>query len=157
MVSDVGADRGIIIAESGFQSGAIEAAHLTNIQVTSLKDLQSQVSQDVFELRLRILNERISKLNCLYYDMPKAKRIEVGLRQDTGAPSYSGGVIILFCQDLFSAAFLNKFPIYPLNFGHSLGVPIPDLIQNKEELQTFVTPIIDDLEKRLESLRSTIS
>ena len=36
IVSDVGADRGILLSESGFQSGAIEAANLTNIQVTSL-------------------------------------------------------------------------------------------------------------------------
>ncbi|SDW80113.1 restriction endonuclease [Nitrosomonas communis] len=31
IVSDVGADRGILLSESGFQSGAIEAANLTNI------------------------------------------------------------------------------------------------------------------------------
>src|SRR5688572_5826143 len=33
IVSDLGADRGILLSESGFQSGAREAANLTNVQV----------------------------------------------------------------------------------------------------------------------------
>lgn len=36
IVSDIGADRGILLSETGFQSGTIEAANLTNVQVISL-------------------------------------------------------------------------------------------------------------------------
>ena len=32
IVADTGADRGIALSESGFQSGAVEAANLTNVQ-----------------------------------------------------------------------------------------------------------------------------
>jgi hypothetical protein len=39
IVSDLGADRGILMSESGFQSGAQEAAQLTNVQLTSLAEL----------------------------------------------------------------------------------------------------------------------
>lgn len=39
IVSDLGADRGILMSESGFQSGAQEAARLTNVQLTSLAEL----------------------------------------------------------------------------------------------------------------------
>ena len=39
IVHDIGADRGIILSESGFQRGAIEAATLSNVQLTSLSDL----------------------------------------------------------------------------------------------------------------------
>src|SRR5271169_1004899 len=39
IVSDLGADRGIILCETGFQSGAVEAANLSNVQVTSLAAL----------------------------------------------------------------------------------------------------------------------
>src|ERR1700677_1495793 len=39
IVSDLGADRGILVSEAGFQSGAIEAATLTNVRVTSLESL----------------------------------------------------------------------------------------------------------------------
>jgi hypothetical protein len=39
IVNDSGRDRRIPLAENGFQSGAIEAAALTNVQVTSLAEL----------------------------------------------------------------------------------------------------------------------
>jgi restriction system protein len=41
IVSDTGADRGIMMAESGYQSGAVEAANLTNVQLTSLAELRA--------------------------------------------------------------------------------------------------------------------
>jgi restriction endonuclease len=44
IVSDLGADRGILMAESGFQSGAQEAARLTNVQLTSLAELKVTAS-----------------------------------------------------------------------------------------------------------------
>src|SRR5229473_2440209 len=40
IVTDLGADRGILLSEGGFQSGAIEAATLTNVHVTSLLDVR---------------------------------------------------------------------------------------------------------------------
>jgi len=36
IVNDTGVDRGILLAENGFQSGAIEAAALTNVHVRLL-------------------------------------------------------------------------------------------------------------------------
>lgn len=39
IVQDVGADRGIILSETGFQAGAIRLASLTNITLTSLAEL----------------------------------------------------------------------------------------------------------------------
>src|ERR1044072_4291914 len=47
IVSDIGADRGILLSESGFQSGAIEAANLTNVQVTSLSEARIKSEHDV--------------------------------------------------------------------------------------------------------------
>lgn len=39
IVQDVGADRGFLLSEVGFQSGAIRAARSSNITLTSLEDL----------------------------------------------------------------------------------------------------------------------
>lgn len=44
IVKDVGADRGFLVAESGFQAGAIRAAEHTNITLTSLADLNEQTA-----------------------------------------------------------------------------------------------------------------
>ena len=40
IVQDVGADRGFLLSETGFQSGAIRAARNTNITLSSLDDLK---------------------------------------------------------------------------------------------------------------------
>src|SRR5690349_12216101 len=46
IVSDTGADRGILLAEAGFQSGAVEAANLTNVRVTSLENLRTTAGNE---------------------------------------------------------------------------------------------------------------
>jgi len=53
IVADVGADRGILLSEAGFQSGAIEAAKLTNVHVTSLARLRDTATAEVMAMRLR--------------------------------------------------------------------------------------------------------
>jgi restriction system protein len=40
VVQDVGADRGILLSETGFQAGAIRLASLSNITLTSLTELK---------------------------------------------------------------------------------------------------------------------
>jgi hypothetical protein len=39
IIQDIGADRGFLLSESGFQSGAIRAAESSNVTLTSLADL----------------------------------------------------------------------------------------------------------------------
>jgi restriction system protein len=62
IVADIGADRGILLSESGFQSGAVEAANMTNIQVTSLENVKESSSHSVYSLRLRELFDRVGYL-----------------------------------------------------------------------------------------------
>jgi hypothetical protein len=45
IVADFGADRGILVSESGFQAGAVEAASFTSAQLISLVNLKSRASQ----------------------------------------------------------------------------------------------------------------
>ena len=59
IVTSVGADRGILLSEAGFQSGAIEAATLTNVRVTSLADIQGTASFEIVSMRLRELYDRV--------------------------------------------------------------------------------------------------
>src|ERR1700731_1259012 len=47
IVADIGADRGILLSEAGFQSGAIEAANLTNVRVTSLAEISVTARNDI--------------------------------------------------------------------------------------------------------------
>lgn len=47
IVSDIGADRGILLSESGFQIGALEAASLTNVQLQRPTDFVGAVQSNV--------------------------------------------------------------------------------------------------------------
>lgn len=59
VVADVGADRGILLSESGFQSGARSAADLTNVRVTSLAELRSTSEEEMLDVALSSLAVRV--------------------------------------------------------------------------------------------------
>jgi len=71
IVADLGADRGILLCEAGFQSGALEAATLTNVHLTSLATLQGTASAEVTAMRVRELYDRIESCRARYWDIPK--------------------------------------------------------------------------------------
>lgn len=89
IVTDLGADRGILLSEGGFQSGAIEAATLTNVRVTSLLDVRETAKSEILSMRLRELYDRAETCRERYWDLPKDLRIKYGLRPDVGGPGYS--------------------------------------------------------------------
>jgi hypothetical protein len=155
IVADVGADRGILLCETGFQSGAIEAAQLTNVQVTSLAAITVSARRDIYAMRLRDLYNRIEECNDRYWDIPKGQRIESGLRGDVGELGYSGARAIELVRDLLSRAFRGSYPFK----SEVLAVPIqrnlPEQFSSAEEVFTAVEPIVDDLERRLSAFRAT--
>jgi Restriction endonuclease len=51
VIKDVGADLGILLTESGAQSGAITATRFSNIRITNLDDLRSNASTDLLDLQ----------------------------------------------------------------------------------------------------------
>jgi hypothetical protein len=53
VVADIGADRGILVAESGYQAGAIRVAEHANVTLTSLVDLRENSDEE----RARLLNQ----------------------------------------------------------------------------------------------------
>jgi restriction system protein len=110
IVADVGADRGILLSEAGFQSGAKEAANLTNVQVTSISEMRETASGSIYAMRLRELFDRVGICKDRYWEIPKDERIEFGLRSDVGEHGYSGARIIDMCVDLLTRAFRGVYP-----------------------------------------------
>ena len=53
LIEDVGADKGILLAENGFQSGARDAAQGTNVQLTSLGQLKEASLEEFLDLRIQ--------------------------------------------------------------------------------------------------------
>ncbi|MEV0677174.1 restriction endonuclease [Actinosynnema sp. NPDC050436] len=111
IVSDLGADRGIILSESGYQSGAEEAAGLTNVQLTSLEKLENSASYEVGKARLRDLQERAEQCERRYWEIGKEVRIDHGLRPPVGFPGYSARREIEAVKTVLSFAFRDVFPI----------------------------------------------
>jgi restriction system protein len=76
IVADIGADRGILLSESGFQPGAIRMARLSNITLSSVSDLKENSEDERAELGLHELRDRATSLRLritalkgrVYYD-----------------------------------------------------------------------------------------
>ncbi len=111
IVTDVGADRGILLSEAGFQSGAVEAATLTNVHVNSLANLRASANAEIMAMRLREVYDRVEACRERYWNIPKQKRIEGGLRPDVGAAGYSGDQVINLASDLIAKAFRGIYPV----------------------------------------------
>jgi hypothetical protein len=58
IVADVGADRGFLLSESGFQSGAVLATQHTNVTLTSLPDLRENMQAELTRLGLAQIAQR---------------------------------------------------------------------------------------------------
>lgn len=61
IVQDAGADRGFLLSEKGFQSGAIRASRKTNLTLTSLADLEAATEEHFVDSTIARLNWRLHK------------------------------------------------------------------------------------------------
>ena len=158
IVSDTGADRGILLAEHGFQSGALEAAALTNVQITSLADLTVSANKDILSMRLRDTYDRLMQCKDDYWEIPKAVRIEYGLRPEVADVGYSGDWAIKVAEDLVSKGLRGTYPIVPdemhLHIDEAIiGQSIPKQIDTLNDLLGTVSPIVLALEEKIESCK----
>lgn len=111
IVSDLGADRGVLLAESGFQRGALEAARLTNVQLTSLSDLAGPASVSIGIANLQDLHDRLDKCRRRYWSIRKEVRIEVGLRPPVGAHGFSSNRLFDAVEFGITSGVRGKLPI----------------------------------------------
>lgn len=149
IVTDIGADRGILLSESGFQSGAFEAAQMTNVQLASLTELKINSSNTIYSMRLRELLDRVLLCKDRYWNLPKSTRIKNGLRSTYGEHDYSGDNIIKFCSEALSRSFKNEYPLRsedPLTFFmfNKYGE-----IKSPERLVEIIEPLVLELEIKL--------
>ncbi|MFM7346634.1 MAG: restriction endonuclease [Tagaea sp.] len=156
IVIDVGADRGILLSESGFQSGAIEAAQLTNVHLNSLSGLIQNATEQVYSAKLADQFDRIEICRERYWDILKEDRIRLGLRPDVPDVGYSGDSVIKFCQEVLAVALRGKFPVrvdslYALVI-HGSYTDFTDARATVEALE----PLIAELEEKLSHWRPPI-
>lgn len=149
IVSDIGADRGILLSESGFQSGAREAANLTNVQVTSLIELQELAGESISAMRLRELYDRVGICKDRYWDISKEDRIKFGIRSEVGVAEYSGARVIDMCVDLLTRAFRGVYPFKTEDIQAFVLFGSDKLFVSPAEVVSLVEDKISVLEKKL--------
>jgi restriction system protein len=149
IVADVGADRGILLAEAGHQSGAVEAATLTNVHVTSLSNLRSTASADIIALRLRELFDRVQICKERYWEIPKEKRIACGLRPDFGGGGYSGDHVSELANQILAKAFRGSYPFEIDSLQALAMLGAPRQFRTANEIVSLVEPMIAELEEKI--------
>ncbi|WP_406636932.1 restriction endonuclease [Pseudarthrobacter quantipunctorum] len=145
IVSDVGADRGILLAEKGFQRGSSEAAVKSNVSLTSLADLRQTASDALNQQRLNAFPRRLAEAHISYWSISKSDRIDLGIRHDIGDVGFHGGIVLMIAQDVLLSSLAGKFPPYG-NSAFALGA---DQITNLEEGLNWLESQLSELEKKL--------
>ena len=152
IVIEVGADRGILLSESGFQSGAKEAANLTNVQVTSLEEIKRTSESEIYSMRLRELYDRIQICNEKYWNISKEERIKHGLRFGAFGPNepfYSGARVVEVCSDVLSRGFREKYPITSDYLNNPMFNDLPKEFHSPQEIAQIIEPLVSELEEKL--------
>ena len=62
IVRDVGADRGLLLSDTGFQAGAIQLAERSQVTLTSLEELHEQSTGELLLLTLARFRRRLARL-----------------------------------------------------------------------------------------------
>ncbi|UVK40564.1 restriction endonuclease [Mesorhizobium sp. AR10] len=158
IVMELGADRGIILCEEGFQSGAVEAANLTNVQVTSLALLRVSSKDAIYAARLRELFDRTERCRERYWDIPKEVRIAKGLRFDVGDTGvgedylYSGARIVDFASEIIAKALRGQYPIRNDSILLRTTNPnLPERLDGPQEVVAMLEPLLTRLEGKLDA------
>ncbi|AEJ03074.1 restriction endonuclease [Nitrosomonas sp. Is79A3] len=149
IVADTGADRGILLAEKGFQSGASEAAALTNVHLTSLADTRREARDEVFSMRLSELYDRVESASKQYWSIPKRVRIEHDLRQDLLEDGYCGASVISLVEDLLKKGFRGTYPFKTNHIFRYAESEFPEIINSAEELVVHLEHLVSELEYRI--------
>ena len=149
IISDVGADRGIILAESGYQSGAKAMAESSNITLTSLAELDESTGLAADKTRLAEVAQRIDACERRYWSHGKRIRIAYELRghysKDIfGIKSYYATWLMDEAWNVYHAALSGELPVSSMRY-HELSQ-----VRTLSGAATWLENKIVDLEERLD-------
>lgn len=140
IANDVGADRGLMMAENGYQSGALESARRTNIVLTSLADLLETARFDLGVAQLESLLHRVAACRERYWDICKRDRIDFGLRPESMAIGYSGDTVVAAVQAAVLYAITRGFPLRYERYRAAMSLYGGDLVADLADPRAITTP-----------------
>ncbi|WP_079034892.1 restriction endonuclease [Streptomyces hirsutus] len=119
IIDDVGADRGLIFAEGGFQAGAVRASRNSSITLTNLIDFVSNSANELSSIKVSDLVGRIAELENKFHsiwNLNAAERNRVNSRY-IGPESFGlkEPIAVRAClsmlKDSLEAASFNRWPV----------------------------------------------
>jgi hypothetical protein len=84
-----------------------------------------------------------------YWDLPKDRRIEHGLRSDVGELGYSGARVLELCGDLVTRAFRGVYPFQSDTLLSFITFGKDKQFGSAEEVVSIVAPMVEELEQKL--------
>lgn len=114
IVDDIGADRGFIISEAGFQSGAYEAAESSNVKLKTFAQFKMDTRELVEAEMLKSYKKRIELTEMRYFSHSKEVRREYGLKDDhtsTFPTHFNTALLISTARSAIISAEKRKYPI----------------------------------------------
>jgi hypothetical protein len=121
VVDDVGADRGILVSQRGFQAGAVRAAEHTNVTLTSLEELRRTAQNDLILSALHTLETKATELRYSLHDLYSSERTGPTSVTMKPLPGVDGKAVMDATGKLSVLAFgfervrLNR-PPFPIEF-----------------------------------------
>lgn len=160
IIDDLGADKGFVLAENGYQSGALSAARLTNIELVSLEELKEIANVEIGKAKLWSLVRRAQFCADRYWELDKDDRIEHQLRPDPGDCGYSSFAIFRAVEITARHALLHGLPVgYDRTTAvlsaatgstkHFMDPESGDIYSTYEELCDALDAEIAELERRI--------
>jgi len=134
IVQDIGADKGILLSEVGFQSGAIRMSRNTNILLTSLADLREEIKDTLVETLISTLHWRLTKVSKKLSALHRLEKDKYFI-----TPALKEKMKIFFLDTAFEGAIAGEYPnIYAvgLNDTRLVANSFDELIREANRLIT---------------------
>ena len=149
IVDDLGADKGLIISEIGFQKGAYEAAENTNILLYTMTEFKEKTKHLVHTEILKMYADRARLLDIRYWSHPKQIRKDYKLRPEfMEFPIEFSGTELLTL--IFKAIFKGMRSEYPIELTvYSRKKVGEEKAENFDELITWLNLNLNMLDRVL--------
>lgn len=150
IVDDLGADRGFIISEAGFQSGAYEAAESSNVKLKTFAQLKIDTRELVEAEILKSYKKRLDLIEVRYYSHSKMTRRKYGLKCGLAPTSpiyFNIGCLISTAQSAIISAEKRK---YPINLDTALVEKMGELgASNFQQLINWLNVNLNHLDEKI--------
>jgi hypothetical protein len=147
IVMDVGADKGIIVSKSGFQSGAYSVANNTNILLTGLDELKASHDTELHEAFVDGLIAKYRAVEARIMAAYPVKLYSKGMLQySVGGPKVEMMSRLWLLENGLKKLRAKRFPI-PIDYNES---------GNYAHYATSIDGFIDAMNKHLEFIENAI-